>query len=94
MAYEIAWTRDSRENYRDIIDSLLEKWSFEAADEFTNKIIDRLELLEMNPYLGTSHPEITSLKKLLIPPYNYLYYTVVNQSVILLNIVDTRRKIS
>jgi plasmid stabilization system protein ParE len=38
MAYEIAWTRDSRENYRDIIDSLLEKWSFEAADEFTNKI--------------------------------------------------------
>jgi plasmid stabilization system protein ParE len=72
----------------------LEKWSFEAADEFTNKIIDRLELLEMNPYLGTSHPEITSLKKLLIPPYNYLYYTVVNQSVILLNIVDTRRKIS
>jgi plasmid stabilization system protein ParE len=94
MAYEIAWTRDSRENYRDIIDSLLEKWSFEAADEFTNKIIDRLELLEMNPYLGTSHPEITSLRKLLIPPYNYLYYTVVNQSVILLNIVDTRRKIS
>lgn len=71
MAYEIAWTRDSRENYRDIIDSLLEKWSFEAADEFTNKIIDRLELLEMNPYLGTSHPEITSLRKLLIPPYNY-----------------------
>jgi plasmid stabilization system protein ParE len=94
MAYEIVWTGDSRENYRDIIDSLLEKWSFEAADEFTNKIIDRLELLEMNPYLGTSHPEITSLRKLLIPPYNYLYYTVVNQSVILLNIVDTRRKIS
>ena len=40
MAYEIVWTSASRENYRDIIDSLLEKWSFEVAEEFTNKIID------------------------------------------------------
>ncbi|PWK22655.1 plasmid stabilization system protein ParE [Arcicella aurantiaca] len=94
MAYEIIWSRESRENYKDIIDSLLKKWSFEVAEEFTNKIIERLTLLEMNPYLGTSHPEITSLRKLLIPPYNYLYYTTVNQQVILLNIVDSRRKIS
>ena len=93
MAYEIVWTSASRENYRDIIDSLLEKWSFEVAEEFTNKIIDRLTLLEMNPYLGTSHPEITSLRKLLVPPYNYLYYITVNQQVILLNIIDSRRKI-
>ena len=94
MAYEIVWTSASRENYRDIIDSLLEKWSFEVAEEFTNKIIDRLTLLEMNPYLGTSHPEITSLRKLLVSPYNYLYYTTVNHQVILLNIIDSRRKIS
>ena len=94
MAYEIVWTSASRENYRDIIDSLLEKWSFEVAEAFTTKIIDRLTLLEMNPYLGTAHPEITAMRKLLIPPYNYLYYTVVNQQVILLNIVDSRRKIS
>lgn len=79
MAYEVVWSSESRENYRDIIDSLLEKWSFKVAEEFTIKIIDRLTLLKMNPYLGTSHPEITSLKKLLIPPHNYLYYTVVNQ---------------
>lgn len=94
MAYEIVWTNASRENYKDIIDSLLDKWSFEVAEEFTSKIIDRLTLLEMNPYLGTSHPEITSMRKLLIPPHNYLHYTVVNQQVILLNIVDSRRKIS
>jgi plasmid stabilization system protein ParE len=94
MAYEIIWTSASRENYKDIIDSLLEKWSFDVAEEFTNKIIDRLTLLEMNPYLGTSHQEITALRKLLIPPHNHLYYTVANQQVILLNIVDSRRKIS
>jgi plasmid stabilization system protein ParE len=94
MAYEIVWSKDARENYRDIIDVLLKRWSFEVAEAFSDKIIDRLELLEMNPYLGTSHPEISSLRKLLIPPNNYLYYTVVNQQVILLNIVDSRRKIS
>ena len=94
MAYEIVWSKDARENYRDIIDVLLKRWSFEVAEEFSDKIIDRLELLEMNPYLGTSHPEISSLRKLLIPPNNYLYYTVVNQQVILLNIVDSRRNIS
>ena len=94
MAYEIIWSKDARENYRDIIDILLKRWSFEVAEEFSDKIIERLELLEMNPYLGTSHPEISSLRKLLIPPNNYLYYTVVNQQVILLNIVDSRRKIS
>jgi plasmid stabilization system protein ParE len=93
MAYEIVWTSASRENYRDIIETLLEKWSFEAAEKFTSKIIDRLTLLEMNPYLGTAHPEVTSMRKLLIPPNNYLYYTVVNQQVILLNIVDSRRKL-
>ena len=94
MAYEIIWSKDTRENYRDIIDTLLKRWSFEVAEEFSDKIIERLELLEMNLYLGTSHPEISSLRKLLIPPNNYLYYTVVNQQVILLNIVDSRRKIS
>ena len=94
MAYEIVWSKDARENYRDIIDVLLKRWSFEVVEEFSDKIIDRLELLEMNPYLGTSHPEISSLRKLLIPPNNYLYYTVVNQQVILLNIVDSRRNIS
>ncbi len=91
MAKEIVWTPNCKENYKDIIEYLLDISSFETALKFTIQLEDWLEILSKNPFLGISNPTFISVQKLLIPPHNQLAYTVIENQIILLNIVDTRK---
>ena len=91
MAKEVIWSPNCKENYKDIIEYLLEKWSFEIALNFTTQLEDWLEILSKNPYIGIENPTFTSVRKLLIPPHNQLVYTVVGNQIILLNIIDSRK---
>lgn len=91
MAKEIIWSPNCKENYKDIIDYLLDNWTYEIALNFTLHLEDWLEILSKNPYLGISNPTFTSIRKLLIPPHNQLVYTVIENQIILLNILDSRK---
>ena len=49
MDNEIVWSDDTKENYRDIIYYLLDNYSFEVTERFTETLFDKVKLFEHNP---------------------------------------------
>lgn len=43
------------------------------------------------PFIGRRLDNLTSVRKLPLQPYNMIYYAVVGQQVIVLNILDSRQ---
>jgi plasmid stabilization system protein ParE len=73
MVKKISWTSQAREDYRDMISYLLDKWSFEIADKFTDRIDEVLKLLEVHHNLGMALDRLTALRKIAIQPHFTLY---------------------
>jgi len=90
MDKEIIWHPEAQEDYRDILDYLSDKWSFEIADKFTNQLDDSLQLLKQHPLLGMRIGRMRTVRKLSLPPHYSLCYIYINNQVIVLNILDNR----
>ena len=91
MAHQIVWADDAKANYRAITEYLLDAFSFEVADRFTDLIANKLRILEQMPFVGRRLDDLTSVRKLPLQPHNIIYYAVVGDQVIILNILDSRR---
>lgn len=72
---------------------MLDALAFEVADQFTDLIADKLLILEQMPFIGRRLDDLTAVRKLPLQPYNIIYYAVVGEQVIILNILDSRRVI-
>jgi addiction module RelE/StbE family toxin len=92
MAFKIEWTDNAKEDIRDITSYLLNNWSFEVAEKFTDNLIEQTMRLEKMPFLGKEHSELDAVRKLPISPHNILFYTIFNDIIIVLNILDSRKQ--
>lgn len=91
MAYEINWSPDSKEDIRNIYEYLLDEWDDKVADKFANDVVDLTKQLTIMPFLGRRHPKMSSVRQLMIRPYNIVYYTVLDTSIYILNVIDGRK---
>lgn len=71
---------------------LEKEWSHKVAKEFLLKIDRRIELLSTQPFIGASYTTIKDIRGLLITRHNRLYYKIKGETVIVLNMYDTRIK--
>ena len=91
MAKQIIWSETTIGDFNAIRDYIVETRSIEAAIRFVNEFYRQLNLIDSQPYIGISHVENTQLRKRLIAKTHYLYYLVEGDETIrLLNIIDTR----
>jgi addiction module RelE/StbE family toxin len=91
VAYEVVWTPAAQEDYRQIIDYLLDKSNDDAAERFTNILFKDLTILESMPYIGRPHSKMSAVRELVTSSRYILFYTVLRQEIILLNIINTNR---
>ncbi len=91
MAHQIVWADEAKENYRAIVEYLVDTLPFDIADRFTDLIADKLRILEQMPFIGRRLDDLTAVRKLPLQPYNTIYYAVVGEQIIILNILDSRR---
>ncbi len=91
MAYEINWSPDSKEDIRNIYEYLLDEWDDKVADKFADDVVDLTKQLTIMPFLGRRHPKMSSVRQLMIRPYNIVYYTVLDTSIYILNVIDGRK---
>lgn len=92
MAYEINWSPDSKEDIRNIYEYLLDEWDDKVADKFTDDVLGLTKQLTTMPFLGKKHPKMSSVRQLMIRPYNIVYYTVLDTSIYILNVIDGRKQ--
>lgn len=91
MALKVKWTDIALEDYRKVIDYLLEDWSITVAEEFIQNTESRIETLTFFPNLGLSSDKMKNIKSIVLTKHNKLYYRISDETITILNIFDTRQ---
>lgn len=91
MALQIIWTENALEDYKRVIDYLIEEWTPEIAEKFTETVQLRLETLSNYPFLGIVSTRQTSVRSISVSKHNRLYYRIASASIEVLNVFDTRQ---
>ena len=90
MAYKIIVKKRFTNKVQKILAYLEKEWSKKVAGEFLLKIDRRLDLISKQPFAGAVSLKIKEVRGLLITRHNKLYYKVKGNTVIILNMYDTR----
>lgn len=76
MAYKIIWTKNAKEDLKDIVFYLKEEWSEEISEKFISNLFSKLEILSEFPLLGKASEKNINIRRILISEQNFLYYKI------------------
>lgn len=75
MAKKVIWQSDAKEDFREIVNYLLDTWPSDVAEKFTDQVDKVQDLIQLHPGLGMRVGRLRSVRKIAVPPYYSLYYT-------------------
>ena len=91
MAFEVIWTLHAKEDYKNVILYLNEKWSTVVALKFIETTEERIERIAVFPMLGIASEKDKSIRRIKLTKHNKLYYRFIHSKIYILSIFDTRR---
>lgn len=91
MAVKIEWTEPVLEDLEAIFCYLEREWSEAIADKFIDLLKEKVKILSNQPYMGMASAKSPSVRSIKLSKHNRLYYKFDNDTLVLLNIFDTRQ---
>jgi plasmid stabilization system protein ParE len=91
MAYEIVINKRFTNKLLIVLDYLEKEWGSKVAHAFLDTIYSRIYALQSHPYIG-SLTSMRNVRSTLITKHNRMYYKVVDNKIVILNLYDTRRR--
>jgi plasmid stabilization system protein ParE len=91
MAYEVVWTFNAEEDYRQIIFYLKKEWTESVAFNFINTTEERIERVVLFPLLDFASAKDPSIWSIALTKHNRLYYQFLDSKIYILSIFDTRQ---
>jgi plasmid stabilization system protein ParE len=92
MALEIRWTPQAIESLDKIAKYLSENWSSVVCQKFMAKTKAQIKLLSIFPRLGKVQNADKDIRALLLVKQVSLFYRIENNTIILIDFFDNRRK--
>ncbi len=91
MAYEVIYKKRFKNKLIKLLLYLEYEWGQRTADQFLNKIDERIETLKKQPLIGKPSERKPEVRTILITKHNRIYYKFSNKKIVILNMYDTRR---
>jgi plasmid stabilization system protein ParE len=91
MVYEIVFTPQFEEDFTNLMNYLVEEWSNKVAKEFSIQLDDLINTLSKMPFIGKKSLQNSLIRGITVTDRNILYYTVLDNQIVLLSLVDTRQ---
>ena len=93
MAYQIVWTAEAENDFKNIILYLKENWSLQSSEKFIERAYRRLnKLADMPSVARTTSQHFISIYKL--DKKNALFFTLEDNYLVLLSIYPYRKDIT
>lgn len=89
MAYEVILNKRFSDKMLRVLDYLEAEWGKRVANEFLNTIYTRIDMLQINPFIGAP-TGIGAVRSIHVTKHNRIFYRVKGKQVIILNLYDTR----
>jgi toxin ParE1/3/4 len=83
MAFKIIWSRQARDDLRDIVTFIAAK-NHPVAESFGFRLIAKVDLLEQFPQIGRIVPEERdeNIREIILPPYRIIYRVLAESRVV------------
>jgi plasmid stabilization system protein ParE len=91
MAFKVIYRKHFQNQLAKLLDYLEVNWSKKVADDFVTELIERISILSLQPNIGIRSQKLKDARSILITKHNRLTYCVKNNTLIILNLSDTRR---
>jgi plasmid stabilization system protein ParE len=91
MGHQIIWTATAEQQFDELSSYLAEFWSPEIAIRFVNDFYEKLDLIAAMPYIGVASPQDIHFRKILITSKNLLFYRILEDTIALIAVLDTRQ---
>lgn len=92
MALQIVVNKRAEINIDKTLSYLNSEWSEKIAGEFIENLFNIIELLSLFPELGTIVDDEKDIRGFLLVKQIKIYYRVKGNRLIILNLIDTRKK--
>jgi plasmid stabilization system protein ParE len=91
MALQIRWTENALEDYRHVVEYLIQEWSVGIAKDFVEIVEKRIDTLSVFPNIGIPSIKEPGIRSIILTKHNRLYYRVSTKFIEILDIFDTRQ---
>lgn len=91
MALRIITKKRFQNKVRKLNEYLISNWYESVAHDFELKLISTIGLLSEQPQLGSTVKGYNDIRTILITEHNRLYYRIEKNTLVILNLIDTRR---
>lgn len=91
MAYKVIYKKRFSNKLIKLLQYLENEWGQKTAFEFLNKMDKRIGTLKEQPFIGKPSGRKPEVRTVLITKHNRIYYKFSNNTIIILNMYDTRR---
>jgi len=90
MAYKVVYKKRFYNKLSALLNYLETHWNEDVAKQFLQKLDKRMATLKMQPYIGSSSQAVKGVRGILITKHNKLFYKIAKDTIIILNMYDTR----
>ena len=93
MAVTVIWSKQARDDFKEVVAYLRENWSDNLATTFAESSYQKIALLETMPEMGISSAKYANVRRILLSRHTVLYYQYEPESIVLflLGLFDTRQ---
>ena len=91
MVYEIIYTPQFENDFESLLEYLDFNWSEKVARQFAEQLDDLTLTLSKMPFIGKKSLKNSLIRGITVTDKNILYYTVTDNQIVLLSLVDTRQ---
>jgi len=90
MEYEVLISERAKTRLEKIFEYLEQNWSEKVKKDFKEKLLNNVDFLRQNPLMYPESQVKKGLRMCLITKHNAMYYRVLNNTVEIITIHDTR----
>lgn len=91
MVKTIIWNRRASNNFNSIVNYLQGEWGDKVTRDFVVRTYRIIDLLAINPEMGTIEHFEKQIRGIVITNHNTLFYRVEDRNLILLSFFDNRQ---
>jgi plasmid stabilization system protein ParE len=91
MALRIVTKKRFQNKVRKLNEYLISNWYESVADDFALKLISTIVLISEQPQVGSAVKGFNGIRTILITEHNRLYYRIEKNTLVIINLIDTRR---
>jgi plasmid stabilization system protein ParE len=70
---------------------IVKQWGYSVADAFYARLLNKLNILEKQPFIGKISTKRPEIRRVLLEKHNIIYYYIDRDTIVLVNFLNSKK---